>query len=264
MLILAVDTSSILGSIAVARTENQLGVVSARSPEGFSSRLFRQVELLTGKLGISLKEIDLYAVNAGPGSFTGLRVGLTAVKAWAEVYQKPIAAVSGLEAVAAQSKAMSGEMSGNGDDGPNGGADEERGEGGGRIVVPVIDARRGQIYGGVYQRTRHGLEARGEGCVMTATEFLRELGKRFERCEATFITPGPELLRGPLMESEFSGSPMEIASPALAPWIAQLGLGKAGRGECVDALQLEANYIRRADAELNAETGAEITGGGRT
>ena len=54
-----------------------------------------------------MDQIDVFAVASGPGSFTGLRVGLTAVKAWAEIHGKPIAAISGLEAIAAQSKAMS-------------------------------------------------------------------------------------------------------------------------------------------------------------
>ena len=56
--------------------------------------MFRHVELLLGELSLGLERFDLFAVAAGPGSFTGLRVGLAAVKGWAEVYGKPIAAVS--------------------------------------------------------------------------------------------------------------------------------------------------------------------------
>jgi tRNA threonylcarbamoyladenosine biosynthesis protein TsaB len=243
MLILAIDTSATLGSIAVAQDESLLGVRSALSPEGFSTRLFREVESLTKGLGISLHDIDLYAVNGGPGSFTGLRVGLTAVKAWAEVYQKPVAAVSGLAAVAAQSSGMAG--------GTRGGIGRGPGDGGREYVIPVIDARRGQIYGGTYRRGTEGLEACGEGCVMAASEFLCDLHERFGKCEPTFVTPDPEILRIPLMQSQFSGSRLEVASPVLAPWIAQLGLWEMRRGTCVDALHLEANYIRRADAEMD-------------
>jgi tRNA threonylcarbamoyladenosine biosynthesis protein TsaB len=266
MLILAIDTSSASGSIAVARDTELLGVTACRSPEGFSIRLFREVESLTAGLGFSLDDIELYAVNAGPGSFTGLRVGLTAVKAWAEVYQKPIAAISGLAAVAAQSGKMTGETTGavrasvaegTPDRGSAGLADRM---GAGDHIIPMLDARRGQIYGGVYRRTTEGLEARGEDCVMAASEFLRELHKRLGSGEAIFVTPDPEILRAPLKELEFSRSRVEIASPVLAPWIAQLGLVKARRGDCVDALQLEANYIRQADAELSAELGAGLPG----
>jgi hypothetical protein len=95
---------------------------------------------------------------------------------------------------------------------------------------------------------------------MAATEFLSELHKRFSRFETTFVTPNPELLRTPLAQPEFFGSPLEVASPVLAPWIAELGLAEARRGACVDALQLEANYIRRADAELGAKLNAELHG----
>jgi tRNA threonylcarbamoyladenosine biosynthesis protein TsaB len=65
--------------------------------------MFRQLEFLLKELSLGLEQFDLFAVAAGPGSFTGLRVGLAAVKGWAEVYRKPISAVSALEAIAAQS-----------------------------------------------------------------------------------------------------------------------------------------------------------------
>ena len=226
MLILAVDTSTQAGSLAILRAARVLGVVSTWVDETYSSRMFRHLDFLLRELQVDLKEFDLFAVAAGPGSFTGLRVGLTAVKGWAEVYQKPIAAVSALEAVAAQAKAS------------------------GALLVPIVDARRGQIYGGVYQRSSHGLIRRGDEVVMTLAEFVQQLQVEVREEPPVFVTPAPELLRSPLANSVFRGAPIEAVSTVLAPVIGQLGFLRAQRGELVDALQLDANYVRRSDAEL--------------
>src|ERR1700733_2753448 len=102
MLILAVDTSTRTGSAAVLRDFEVLAEVSGYEETPYSTRLFRDIQALQASAGFRLDQIDVFAAGAGPGSFTGLRVGLTAVKAWAEVHAKPIVAVSGLEAIAAQ------------------------------------------------------------------------------------------------------------------------------------------------------------------
>src|SRR5579863_1092149 len=102
MLILAVDTSTRTGSAGLLRDSEILAKVSGYEETPYSTRLFRDIAALQDRTNFRLDQVDLFAVAAGPGSFTGLRVGLTAVKAWAEVHGKPIAAVSGLEAIASQ------------------------------------------------------------------------------------------------------------------------------------------------------------------
>ncbi len=225
MLILALDTSTQAGSLAVFRDARVLGEVSTWVEETYSSRMFRHLEFLLRELGLELRQMDLFAVAAGPGSFTGLRVGLTAVKGWAEVYQKPIAAISALEAVAAQAHAP------------------------GPLLVPVIDARRGQIYAGIYERREHGLHRRGDEVVMTPGEFLQTLRQTADASLA-FVSPTPEVISAPVAQSEFRDRTIEPVSTVLAPVIGQLGFARAQRGELVDALTLDANYVRRSDAEL--------------
>jgi len=188
--------------------------------------MFRHLDFLLRDLQLGLGQFDLFAVAAGPGSFTGLRVGLTAVKGWAEVYEKPIAAVSGLEAVAAQAHASA------------------------PLLVPVLDARRGQIYAGLYQRGNLALERRGDEMVMTPAEFLEHLRAQVGDEPLAFVTPTPEVVAAPVEQSAFRGKPIEAVSTVLAPVIGQLGLARAQRGNLVDALTLDANYIRRSDAEL--------------
>ncbi len=85
---------------------------------------------------------------------------------------------------------------------------------------------------------------------MAPAEFLGILPKLAGDSAVAFVTPTPEALAGPLAASPFRGSPVEQVSTVLAPTIGQLGLAQAHRGELVDALHLDANYIRRSDAEL--------------
>jgi len=225
MLVLAIDTATPGGGLAILEDSRILGIVSTQVEETYSSRLFRHLEFLLTETRLELGSMDLFAVSAGPGSFSGLRIGLTAVKGWAEVLAKPIATVSGLEAVAAQARS-------------------ERG-----LLAPVLDARRGQIYAALYRRGAQGLERQGDERVMSADEFLESLPEPSAGAAPTFVTPTPELLAEALARSAFRGCAIERVSTVLAPVIGQLGMERALRGEIVDSLHLDANYIRRCDAE---------------
>jgi tRNA threonylcarbamoyladenosine biosynthesis protein TsaB len=233
VLILALDTSSPSGSLAVLRDDKVVGSISTSTDEVYSARMFRHVEFLLQELSLRLDEFDLFAVAAGPGSFTGLRVGLAAVKGWAEVYRKPIAAISGLEAVAVQSHSRV------------------------PLLVPVLDARRSQMYFGFYRRldaTRSALE--GQECVATPEEFAQALGARAPKSEFAIVSPVPVLVRELLSRLETPDAsrammPIDEVSSILAPHIGRLGYLRALRGELSDALTLDANYVRRSDAELH-------------
>ena len=238
MLLLSVDTSTQSGSLAVLCDNRVLGEVATWVEETYSSRMFRHLEFLLRELSLQMSGFDLYAVAAGPGSFTGLRVGLTAVKGWAEVYGKPIAAVSALEAVAEQSRAQLASA----------------------LLASVIDARRGQIYAGIYQPVgasaagatvpAAGLRLVGEEMVLTPVEFFERLPSIAGNREVVFVTPTPDVLVAPLANSPHKDCPIEQVSTVLAPVIGQLGYLRAQQGELTDALRLDANYIRRSDAEL--------------
>jgi tRNA threonylcarbamoyladenosine biosynthesis protein TsaB len=226
MRILAVDTSTPSGSLAVLEDARVVAVVANRSDETYSSRLFRELQGLLQEQSLEIGNFDLFAVVSGPGSFTGLRVGLTAVKGWAEVYGKAVAAVSGLEAVAAQAT------------GPE------------AWIAAVMDARRGQVYAGSYKRTGAGLRRQGEEMVLTAAEFLTGLAQSIGDARPVFAVTDAAMLETVLQASPYAGCRVEVVSAALAPVVGQLGYERAQRGEVVDALALDAHYIRRSDAEL--------------
>jgi tRNA threonylcarbamoyladenosine biosynthesis protein TsaB len=234
VLILSLDTSSAAGSIAVVRDTTVVAVVSTTTEENFSSRIFRQMEFLLRELSLSFDHFDLFAVNAGPGSFTGLRVGLTTAKAWSEAFAKPIVPISGLEAVATQAISE------------------------GRPIVPVIDARRSQVYAGLFTGSPNpsadgALVCIGEESAMTPEEFLSWLRESPDVADAILATPSSVWLASLLSAHDQAQLLRSIrrVSPVLAPIIGQLAYEKARRGETIDALRLDANYIRRSDAEVN-------------
>ncbi len=225
VLILALDTSSPLGSVAVLRDQTTIGVISTRGEENYSSRMFRHLEFLLNDLSLRLDQFDLFAVSAGPGSFTGLRVGLTAAKGWAEVYKKPVAGISALEAVAIQSRVTT------------------------PVVVPVLDARRAQVYFGLYRRTDIGLALEGEEFVVTPEEFAAKLRGQARDHTLAIVTPDAEVIS--MLASHFAPAPtIETVSSVLAPFIGGIGYERASRGKVSDALTLDANYVRRTDAEM--------------
>src|SRR5713101_1454155 len=140
MLLLAIDTSGRLGSIALARghEDGSCDVIEVVPLAGgtFSAQLVPQVAAFLSQHGFTKYDIDAFAVASGPGSFTGLRVGLAAIKALAEILGKPIAAVSLREVVATAGRSQ------------------------GRVIA-ALDAGRGEIYGGEYEVGK-GVTAFGE------------------------------------------------------------------------------------------------------
>lgn len=226
MLVLALDTATPLGSVAILKDCHVLGVIGTKTDEAFSSRLFRQLDFLLGELAVSLKDVDVFSAGIGPGSFTGLRVGLAAVKGWAEAFERPVAAVSGLEAIASLAGTSSSR------------------------IVPVMDARRGQVYAALYRRGEGGLVLEGGEQVISPAELLDRVSPIASDEGVAVVTPHYEVVAKMLRGSVFPPHRLQEVPGYLAPAIGRLGYERAMRGELLDALQLDANYIRRPDAEL--------------
>jgi tRNA threonylcarbamoyladenosine biosynthesis protein TsaB len=234
MLILAVDTSTRTGSVALLHDAQVVAEVSGCEETPYSTRLFRDIGVLQERANFRMDQVDVFAVAAGPGSFTGLRVGLTAVKAWAEVHGKPIAAISGLEAIAAESmwgKALSASTAG--------------------FIAPFLDARRGQVFGAIYQRISgdaKGLTLASDESILSPDEFLELVsGKSHQPIQ--LVSPTPDVLPVTRIREILQDVAVEQVSAALAPAIGRLGFERAKRGDLIDSIRLDANYVRRSDAE---------------
>jgi tRNA threonylcarbamoyladenosine biosynthesis protein TsaB len=222
MLLLAIDTSGKQGSIALAKgrssgdeaSDVEIVEVVALTGGTFSAQLVPQIAELLASHDFTKNDVDAFAVVAGPGSFTGLRIGLAVVKAMAEVLGKPIAAVSLLEACAVTS-ACEGK------------------------VMAALDAGRGDVYTGKYEIAAKAGAASNEQ-ILTRSEFLAQ-AKGW-----TLVTPDSAIAEASIAENRS----VSLLAPVSASDVARLGWRKILAGETVTSEQLEANYIRRTDAEL--------------
>jgi tRNA threonylcarbamoyladenosine biosynthesis protein TsaB len=224
MLLLVTDTSGKQGRVALARAaerdRNNVQVIEEAALAGgmFSAQLVPQIAALLAKHQFGKAEIDAFIVVSGPGSFTGLRVGLAAIKALAEILKKPIVPVSLLEVLAIQSR-LQGK------------------------VVALLDAGRGDTYFGAYEIAAESVQVLQEQ-LLSKSEFLSAPR------ESTIVTPDLTLAAA----AREAGLAVLIVDPPGAETITRLGLRKLRVGETVSPEQLEANYMRRSDAEMFVKT----------
>ena len=215
MLVLAIDTSWKQGSVALARGDARHFELMEMAPVAggtFSAQLVPQISALLARHRVGKEELEGFGAASGPGSFTGLRVGLAAIKALAEVLRKPIAAVSVLEALAVSSGAAG-------------------------KVIAVLDAGRNQVYVGEYTLGDGSATNLGES--LLTQEELSRLVKRSR--EATVVTADEAV--GELPRARRVARPQSDS-------VARLALRKILAGETVSPEELDANYIRRSDAEI--------------
>lgn len=220
MLLLTIDTSGKSGSLGLAQVNERnpdVSLVESIPLAGgtFSAQLVPQIAALLAKHTYTKFDLDGFAVIAGPGSFTGLRVGLAAVKALAEVLHKPIAAISLLEAVAASTRA-----SGN--------------------LFAVLDAGRGEVYVGDYESA--DIPRMRSERLLSREELVSD-AKVSQSIVVTPDVPLTEALRAVGIQCE------QVPHPATEV-IARLGWRRILKGTTVGPEGLEANYIRRSDAEI--------------
>lgn len=206
MRILSLDTTGETGSIALVDDEGIAEEVTLCSPDGFAHTLFPAIEQVLDRHSLSFNSIDVFASASGPGSFTGVRVGLTAVKGLAEATGRRVVTVSNLQALASFGTKP--------------------------LRAVVIDARRGEIYGAVYDSW---LQPVREEVVAALPSWLASLPQG----EMEFIAHGLEL------ECSYTKAPLAIAGA-----IGKIARARFLRGGTQDAAEVDANYVRRSDAEL--------------
>jgi tRNA threonylcarbamoyladenosine biosynthesis protein TsaB len=221
MLVLGVDTSGREGGITLARGEGgQFSEVESTAIQGgtFSAQLVPQIVNTLQRHNLDKTKIEGFAAVLGPGSFTGLRIGLAAVKALAEVLQKPIAVVSTLEMLALASQVQG-------------------------KVLAALDAGRKEVFVGIYE-TKADSAKRISERLLTQAEFISE-AKSFCRagalvaCEATVAEV-----------AHSAGAPCELVLRPGSAAATRICMKKLLAGETVPVEELDANYIRRTDAEL--------------
>ena len=220
MLIFAIDTSGQSGGITLAEAgEKTFRLVESTPIAGgtFSAQLIPTLSALLSKHGFRAADIDGFAAASGPGSFTGLRVGLSAIKGLAETLRKPIAIVSVLEALAA----LAGRE--------------------GKIAA-ALDAGRKEIFFGIYERSEQTLQMKREE-LLAGQEFLAALATE---APALVVTSDPLVAQ----LAAAGHCPVSVVPRPGSEMIAQIGARKLFAGDTVSVEALDANYLRRSDAEI--------------
>lgn len=203
-MILAIDTAHDFGSLALWGPQGLVEEMPLYSPDGFAHMLFGNIEALLARHLFRVQDLSAIAAATGPGSFTGLRVALSAAKGLAEAAKKPAFGVSNLAALASFGKTS--------------------------CRAPFFDARRGDIYGATLDGTE---------LVLPFPAFLASLPTEAELISFDFsIYPAPQHLQ-------------TVAPRALAAAVASIAWQRYLSGERPDPMTLDANYVRRSDAELH-------------
>jgi tRNA threonylcarbamoyladenosine biosynthesis protein TsaB len=280
MITLAIDTAGREGSVALAEAGHGRFAVLGLAPLAggtYSAQLIPTIAGLLEAAGVAKGAVDLLAVNSGPGSFTGLRVGLSTVKGLAESLHKPIVAISGLEAlaIAAWLAALSNRPASHAHP-------AERSAN--RRVIAAMDAQRKEVYVGEYDLSPAtattaiaGGPVRGEPgsnrqnntddddipravCLgerlISLADFIAETasatttaqtGERGESFPGRAICTADASIEHALRAD---GADVEMAERPRADLFARIGVARFRQGATISPEALDANYIRRSDAEI--------------
>jgi tRNA threonylcarbamoyladenosine biosynthesis protein TsaB len=223
-LILSVETATLAGSIALTRGEELIASQSGDPAVSHSNTLLADLDKLLNQTTFKLADIDLFAVAAGPGSFTGLRIGIATVKALAATLDRSCAAVPTLQAVALA-----------------GGAAE--------VSVALLPAGRGEVFAQLFSVSADGVvTALDEPSHISPQKMIDKYGS----LETVVWCGEGAIAQRELIESSAAGKQWRIASrtDSLASQVAALALRNFRQDQLVAPDALQAIYVRPSDAEL--------------
>lgn len=224
MIVLALDTSAAAASAAVVKDGLLIGEITIRNGKTHSQKVIPMINQLLGMLDYKPKDLDLLAVANGPGSFTGLRIGVVTIKAMAYALNIPVAEVSTLMALAYTVNETEG------------------------LVCPIMDARNRQVYTGLYKISDDSVSVLEEDSGIAIDELMSVL-KKYD-LPVHFVGDAVPLYRNYITEQGINArfAPDSIfthraASVAYLAWLLQK------EGKVTDAFRAKANYLRKSQAE---------------
>lgn len=227
-MILALETATLATSVALLRGEALVAEWTHVDVRPHSERLLPAVDSLLRECGISIGEVEAFAVSAGPGSFTGLRIGIATVKGLAFEGGRPVAAVPTLAALAL------GACDGSGP------------------VAALLDARRGEVYAALFG---------ADGAPLAADAVLLPAALAERLPPGTRIVAGEGAGPAAAAVADLLGGKVRVLGPphgvASARSVGILGARALARGEGLAAARVAPRYVRRAEAEVR-RTGARF------
>lgn len=229
MKILAMDSSGAVASVAMLEDNVLIGEITLNHKLTHSQTLLPMIDRLFEMTETDPATLDCLAIAGGPGSFTGLRIGAATIKGLAMVYDKPIVSVPTVDALAYHYVGCQD------------------------LICPIMDARRGQVYGGIYSFAQERLVVHAQQeCValQSLIERLNALGRR-----VIFLGDGVEAnlerLAGGL-EVEYFLAPASMSKQRAAS-VAMLAAQYFAEGRLTDAVSFAPEYLRKSQAERERE-----------
>jgi tRNA threonylcarbamoyladenosine biosynthesis protein TsaB len=224
MKILGVDTSTTSCSVAIVDETSLLSEFTIYRKETHSKHLMDMIKVATRMAGLNFSDLDRFAVTRGPGSFTGLRIGISTIKGLAVASEKPVVGISSLETLAFQ-------VSYSRD-----------------LICPILDARKGEVYFSRYRFLNGHLKRQTKERVAPPDKAVDDLN---ESC--LFVGNGALLYKEMILEKmgEFAYFAPMIQNTIRASTIAYLGMTKFENNDTDEIEKILPYYIRKSDAELN-------------
>ena len=236
MIILALDTTTRAGSVALTSANTLVGWSSGDPERTHGERLPGDLLSLLSAHETNLHEVEVFAVCAGPGSFTGLRIGLATIQGLALATGRPALTVPTLEALAHAGLACQ----------PPGGTPPT-------WVVPWMDAHRGEVFGAVYRVGHDGVVTEHHPAAVGTTDvLLEEWAPGLRQSPILFVGNAVERARVAITNTVGAEAQMDPSMPPLAPTVARLAQDRANDA-AASPHAIRPVYVRRPDAELARE-----------
>ncbi len=229
MKILGIDSSGLVASAAIADEKNIIAEFTVNNKQTHSQTLLPMIEKVVDMSEIELEQIDAIAIAAGPGSFTGLRIGSATAKGIGLALKKPVVSVPTLEGLAYRVSVFDG------------------------IICPIMDARRNQVYTGIYKMDKGNLVCLSEQKAVDIHEIMEELEKYDEK--VIFLGDGVEVQRETIekeFKKEYCFAPIYLSKQSAAA-VAVLGDVYFNQGKAEDAAEHKPIYLRKSQAERERE-----------
>jgi len=212
MLILAFNTTDEHGGAAIYRDTECLAVAANETSASYSITLFHMVDGLLRQTHLSLREIELFAVAHGPGSFTGIRIGVAAAQAWGTAFSRAVRGISVFEAMVEEARPDT------------------------LFALPILDARRGELF----------ISLRSEAVM----RLLQQTAGIIQPAHALTCVAREHDVRAQVLSNDWPQLRWRIVSGPLVDGIARCALRAGRQGMLQSPAELDAYYIRRTDAEM--------------
>ena len=226
MKILAVDTATKSCSVAIVDKESLLAEMTVVNEQTHTKHLLEMISLVIEHSGLKLSDLNGFAVTRGPGSFTGLRIGISSIKGFAAAQGKPIAGVSSLDALASQVFFSQ------------------------YLICSLIDARRDEVYSSRYRYKDGTLKKEGEEQAVSPGDALDEIN---EPC--IFVGSGAVLYRKAIKDKlgQYAYFAQAHENTIRASTVARLSMDRFRNDDTDDAETFVPNYLRKSDAQLKLQ-----------